>query len=151
MWSDSIYLVERAHLARLLAWGIGSVLAGTVLVLLLVMARRRRLPLLRGFGVATAAVGALQIGVALNGLRQLQFRDLAAFTHFDRMLWLNVGLDFGYLAAGAALALCGWMVGRSQGAIGAGTALLAQGVALLVLHGTTLASVSALAVRPSGL
>lgn len=149
MWSDSIYLVERAHLARLLAWGIGSALAGTALVLLLLV-MRRQLPLLRGFGIATACVGILNVALALNGLRRLDFRDLAAFTHFDRMLWMNVGLDFGYLATGATLALCGWMLGRSQAAIGTGTALLAQGVALLLLHANTLSSISSLAVGSGG-
>jgi len=145
MWSDLLYFAERAHFARVLAWGAGSVLAGTLILLFLVV-RRARSRLLLGFGVATAFWGAVQLGVALWSLRALQMRDLEGFTRFDRMLWLNLGLDAGVAAVGITLIATGWMLRRSEPLMGAGTATLVQGTAMLVLHGTTLSVLSRLAI-----
>ena len=132
MWADTLFLAERNHLLRLVAWGGASVLAGTALVLFLV-ARRVRSPLLQHFAIQTAAWGAIDLVIALVAWRGLEYRDLAGFTRLDRFLWLNVGLDVGYVAVGVTLALTGWKLARRLGLVGAGLGVVVQGLALLVL------------------
>ena len=65
--------------------------------------------------------------------RGLMLRDYAAATRLDRMLWLNLGLDAGYIGIGATLAIAGWTLGRRAAPVGAGIGILVQGCALLAL------------------
>ena len=51
----------------------------------------------------------------------------------DRFLWLSVGFDAGLVLTGAVLVGAGWATGRRLGMIGAGTAVVVQGVALAAL------------------
>jgi len=160
VWSDSLLLAERSHLIRLLAWGAGSVLAGgAILVVLLAGARRGRggggtaggrdvgtSPLLTHFAIQTAAWGAVDLALAASAWRGLAMRDLDGATKLDRLLWLNAGLDVGYVAVGVTLALAGWLLGRRVGAVGAGIGVVVQGAALLVLDAKLIAVIAALAV-----
>ena len=132
MWSDTLLALERAHLERLLWWGGASVVAG-LLLLGGLAARRAASPLLRHFAIQTAAWGAVGVALALSAWRGLQLRDHAAATTLDRLLWLNLGLDVGYVGIGATLALTGWLAGRRLGAVGAGLGVAIQGAALFVL------------------
>ena len=132
MWSDTLLLAERAHLVRLLAWGAASVLAGSAVGALLA-ARRIASPLLAHFAIQSAAWGAIDLLIAGIAWRGLAMRDVAGATRLDRLLWLNAGLDVGYVAVGATLAIAGWVHGRSLGAVGAGLGIVVQGIALLVL------------------
>lgn len=141
MWSDLLYLAERAHLGRMIAWGSVSLLAGTVIVLLVVARRRGESPLLLNFALVTGAWGLVCLAIGAVGLQSLEMRDLDAFTRYDRVLWLSVGLDIGVIAAGLALAGAGWMAGRSLKLLGAGAATTAQGLALLVLHSTAISTI----------
>lgn len=59
--------------------------------------------------------------------------DLQDAAQLDRFLWLNVGLDAGYVGIGATLAIAAWVLGRRWGGVGAGVAIVIQGLALLVL------------------
>lgn len=138
MWSDTLQAIERAHLLRVGAWGAASVLVGTLL-LALVAARRGRAPLLFQFALQTAAWGAVDVALAAWGLRALAPRDYAAATRLDRLLWLNAGLDVGYVAAGVTLATAAWTLGRRMGGVGAGLGVILQGVALLLLDVLALA------------
>ncbi|HEX8850914.1 MAG TPA: hypothetical protein VF761_15390 [Gemmatimonadaceae bacterium] len=131
MWSDLVLAAERAHLQRLMLWGGTSVVVG--ILLLLTVARPRRSALLFHFALQTAAWGAVDLALAASGVRGLAMRDLAAATRLDRFLWLNVGLDAGYVAVGVTLALSAWLLGRRLGGIGAGIAVVIQGLALLLL------------------
>lgn len=133
MWADTLLSAERAHLLRLLAWGVLGVLAGTA-VLAWLRACGRASVLLEHFAAQTAAWGAAELAVAAMGWRALAPRDLAAATRLDRLLWMNIGLDVGYVLAGATLAGVGWRVGRRFGAVGAGIGVVVQGSALLLLH-----------------
>ena len=152
MWSDSLLLAERAHLVRLLVWGVGSVVAGgAILVALLAVGRRRAAggavrasPLVTHFAVQTAAWGAIDLALAALAWRGLAMRDADAALRLDRMLWLNVGLDVGYVAVGVTLALTGWLLGRRLGAVGAGVGVVVQGAALLVLDAKFIAVIAAL-------
>jgi hypothetical protein len=131
MWADTLLAAERAHLIRLLVWGGASVLVGTALLAWL-RAGARRSRLLEQFGIQIAAWGVLDLARAALARSTLIPRDLAAATRLDRVLWLNIGLDIGYLLVGTALALTGWQVGRRLGLIGAGLGVVVQGIALMV-------------------
>jgi sulfite exporter TauE/SafE len=71
--------------------------------------------------------------VALSLLRSLALRDLSGATRLDRMLWMNIGLDAGYALVGITLVVVGWRVVRRLGLIGAGVAIILQGVALALI------------------
>jgi hypothetical protein len=133
MWSDTLLLVERAHLARLLAWGATSLIVGTALVALLAW-RRAGSPLLTHFGIQTAAWGALDVALAASAWRGLAERDASGAARLEHLLWFDVGLDTGCVAVGATLALAGWAMGRRLGAVGAGIGIAVQGLALVALH-----------------
>ena len=134
MFADTLLAFERAHLLRLFVWGGASVLAGTLL-LALVAARRSAgpAPLAWHFGVQTAAWGAIDLALAAWAWRGLALRDNAGARTLERVLWLNLGLDAGYVGVGVTLALTGWIVARRLGAVGAGAGVAVQGVALLLL------------------
>lgn len=132
MWADTLLATERAHLIRLIVWGGVSLLVGSALLGLLRM-RGHRSALLDHFGIQTAAWGALILALALAGLQRLELRDLAGATRLDRFLWLNIGLDTGYVMVGITLLVLGWRVTRRLGLVGAGLAVVVQGSALALL------------------
>lgn len=132
MWADTLLAVERAHLLRLVLWGSASLVLGATLLAFL-KARRQRSPLLQQFAIQTAAWGAIELGLAANGLRTLALRDLAGATRLDRFLWLNIGLDAGYVLVGITLLIAGWRIGRRPGLVGAGLGVVVQGTALAIL------------------
>jgi hypothetical protein len=72
------------------------------------------------------AFGAIALGT-------LATRDLAGATRLDRLLWLNVGLDAGYVLVGLTVLATGWRLGRRLGMVGAGLAIVVQGIALGLL------------------
>ncbi|MCY7377849.1 MAG: hypothetical protein LH467_00735 [Gemmatimonadaceae bacterium] len=132
MWADTLLAAEHAHVARLLAWGGGSVLVGSALLAWMYMGRRSS-ALLEHFGIQTAAWGAVELVIGAMAKASLVPRDLAAATRLDRFLWLNIGLDAGYLFVGVTLAAAGWTLGRRLGLVGAGVAVVIQGIALALL------------------
>lgn len=132
MWADALLVAERHHVLRLAVWGAACVLVGTLLVLALTV-RRVRSPLLLHFAIQTGAWGLVTLVIALVASRGLAYRDLDGFTRLDRFLWLNLGLDVGYVAVGVTLAVAGWRLGRRLGLVGAGAGVVVQGLALLVL------------------
>jgi hypothetical protein len=144
MWADTLLSAERAHLLRLLAWGALSVLVGTAL-LALVGGRGAReganagggdggTGLLRHFALQTVAWGVVEGAIAGLSLRAHVLRDYVAATRLDRVLWLNVGLDSGYIGMGVTLAIAAWTLGRRPAPLGAGIGIVVQGCALLALH-----------------
>jgi len=132
MWADTLQAVERAHLIRLMVWGGASLLVGSVLLGLMRL-RGHRSGLLEHFGIQTMAWGAIELALALTGIRRLELRDLAGATRLDRFLWLNIGLDVGYVMVGMTLLLIGWRMARRMGLVGAGMAVIVQGSALALL------------------
>jgi sulfite exporter TauE/SafE len=91
------------------------------------------LPLLRHFAIQTAAWGAINLAIVLWAQRGLKLRDYAGARQLDRILWLNLGLDVGYIAVGITLAVAGWVLGRRLGAVGAGIGIVVQGAVLFLL------------------
>jgi hypothetical protein len=133
VWSDTLFALERVHLLRLAAWGAACILVGTAL-LVFVTVRRLAAPLLFHFAVQCAAWGAAELALAGLALSALSERDFARAAQLAHRVWMESGLDIGYAAVGITLALCGWVMGRRLGAVGAGIAIVVQGLALLVLH-----------------
>lgn len=141
MFADSLFRAEQVHLLRMLSWAGLSILAGTTVALLLAI-RRVRSPLLAHFAAQMAAWGVVIGAIAAAEWRGLALRDLAGATRLDRLVWMNIGLDGGYVAVGATLALTGWFVAKRMSAVGAGVGIIAQGMALLVLHLQLAAAIS---------
>ena len=131
MWADTLLAAERAHLHQLLLWGGAS--CGIGVLLLLTAGRPRRSPIVFHFAAQSIAWGAVIFAVGISALQSLQLRNLAGATRLDRFLWLNLGLDTGYVAVGTAIALCAWFLGRRYGGVGAGVAIIVQGLALAVI------------------
>ena len=102
--------------------------------LLFIAARRpSRSPIVFHFAVQSIAWGAAILAVGASGLHSLELRDLASATRLDRFLWLNLGLEIGYVAVGMASAASAWLLGRRYGGVGAGVAIVVQGLALAVI------------------
>jgi hypothetical protein len=141
MYGDTLQLFERAHLLRLLAWGAASVLAGTALLAWLRVISRES-ALLKHFAIMSAAWGVLDLVVGLILSTQLTIRDVAGATRLDRLLWLNIGLDAGYVLVGLTLVAIGWKIGRRLGLVGAGIAVVVQGFALALLDLVLAAQIS---------
>lgn len=134
---------ERAHLARLGVWAGTNIVAGGAL---LALARPETSPLpapataLEGFAVQSIAWGTVNLTIAGLGLASapvfVTSRDdaLAAEDDLGKVLWLNVGLDAGYMMAGGALwgaSLAGAAPAEQWRSHGAG--IVTQGLGLAVL------------------
>jgi hypothetical protein len=132
VWADSLLDAERQHLLRLLLWAGLSVLAATMLAVTLA-ARRVRSPLLKHFALQMLVWGLVFGTIAAVEIGHLHRRDLSGAVRLDRILWMNIGLDAGYVAVGAVWALSGRALARSMAAVGGGTAIVVQGLALLVI------------------
>jgi hypothetical protein len=132
MWADTLLALERGHLLRLLVWALTSILVGTA-VMAWSIVRRQDAPMLRHFAIQMAAWGAVDAAIVAWGWQGLALRDFAAAQRLVNFLWLNTGLDVGYIAVGVTLALLGWRWGQRLGAIGAGLGVIVQGLALTLL------------------
>jgi hypothetical protein len=119
-------------LLRLLLWSGLSVLGATA-VATMTAARRVRSPLLQHFASQMAAWGVVVGVIAGIGLRTLELRDVSGATRLERLAWMNIGLDVGYVAVGLVLAVCAWTIARRMAPIGAGVAIVVQGMALLLI------------------
>lgn len=133
--------LEHGHLVRLAVWALGSIVMGAVM---LGWAPRGSAPgLWKHAGIQSVAWGAVDLLIAGFALFGLAPRDLTGAIALDRFLWLNIGLDVGYAMVGATLIAFGARAPRRPGLIGAGAAIVAQGLALAVLD----AYLSAVIVR----
>lgn len=131
-WADALLDAERLHLLKLSAWAALSVVAGTALVTVL-RVRRATSPLLTHFAIQCIAWGVIDLAIVLWARQGLALRDLAGAVALDRFVWLNVGLDLGYVLVGLTLALTAWRLGRRLGLVGAGCGVVVQGLALTLL------------------
>jgi len=132
MWADTLLAAERAHLLRLAIWGGANMVVGGALLVLLLL-RRERSSLLEQFGIQTVGWGTVDLVLALARRHGLALRDLAGATRLDRFLWLNIGVDAGYVMVGLTLFVIGWRVARRPGLVGAGLGVIVQGTGLAVL------------------
>ncbi len=131
-WADTLLQVEQLHVLKLMVWAGFSILTGSALLAIL---RFRRIdsPLLAHFAIQQIAWGAVDVAIALWARTGLALRDLESAVALDRFVWFNVGLDLGYVAVGATLAILGWRTTVRLGLVGAGLGVVVQGLALAVL------------------
>ena len=140
------------HLARLAGWGAASVVGGAAVA---AVGQATADPVLRGIGTQSAAWGAINLaicgGAALfpaqqSGDRAQAFADEDAL---GDLLWLNLGLDVGYVMAGGALVLTSLLLPArattplgpleaSAEARGHGIGVMLQGAGLFVLDAVAL-------------
>lgn len=132
-WADALLAAERVAITKLAFWALASILAGSLL-LAAIRIRATATPLLLHFGIQLVAWGVVEGAWAFWSRRGLVLRDLGGAVALDRAVWLHVGLDIGTVAVGAAIAICGWRLGRRLAAVGAGLAVALQGAALALLH-----------------
>ena len=78
-------------------------------------------------------MGYRELALALWAWRGLTPRNYAGAQQLVNFLWLNAGLDAGYVMLGATLALAAWRLGPRPAAIGAGIGIILQGLALFLL------------------
>jgi hypothetical protein len=89
--------------------------------------------MLKHFAIQTAAWGAVNGLIAAWAWRGLALRDFAGAQKLVNFLWLNTGLDVGYAAVGFTMALLASRWGPKPGVLGAGVAVVVQGLALALL------------------
>lgn len=138
----SLLVLEQEHLDRLTVLAVASIAIGLAMFAWH-RSRRGGRPFVQHFGIQSAAWGAVDLAIVWWAARGLAERDLEGALALDRVLWLNIGLDLGYAMVGATLVLCGWRLGRKLGLVGAGAAIIVQGIALAALD----AQLSAALVR----
>jgi hypothetical protein len=132
VWADTLLRAEQQHLLRLLLWAGLSIVAATGLAAFVTL-RRIRTPFLTHFAIQLAAWGAAIGVIAAFGWHGAHFRDVSGAARLERLLWMNIGLEIGYVAVGVALAVSGWMLARRMSVVGAGMGIVIQGLALLVI------------------
>ena len=132
MYADTLMDLERGHLLRLGVWALLSVVLGALL-LGLIYWRKAGAPFLRHFAIQLLAWGVIDAALVGWGWKNLAYRDYDGAMQLQKFLWLNVGLDAGYVGVGITLALAGWWLGKRLGALGAGVGVMVQGFALFVL------------------
>ena len=108
----------------------------------MIAVRRARSPLLAHFALQMAIWGVALAVIAAIDWRGLHVRDLSGATHLDRMLWLNIGFDCGFVGMGAVLAACARFLTRNAAALGAGVGIMVQGLALLLIDLQLAAAIS---------
>ncbi|HEY1099016.1 MAG TPA: hypothetical protein VGF99_08805 [Myxococcota bacterium] len=135
---------ESDHLKRLGLWGASNVVAGAGLLALGspgVSPLEAPPPALRGFGIQSLGWGAVNLAIAGIGLvggaadtALTREEALAAEDDNGKVLWVNVGLDVGYMMAGGVLIAAG--ASGAQPAVdwtAHGAGVVTQGLGLLVL------------------
>jgi hypothetical protein len=132
VWADTLFRAEQQHLLRLLLWSGLSIIAATIVVVLLA-GRRIHSPLLRQFAIQMGLWGTVFGAIGAVRWAGLHVRDLSSAARLERLVWLNVGLDAGYVFAGLTLAASAWVLARRPGPVGAGVGIVVQGLALLVI------------------
>lgn len=132
---ENFFVYQRRALRPLLTWGVGSSLAGALLMLL-------PRPFWRQFGLQSVGWGVVNVLLAIAGRRRALLRaealasqaidESAATGEAERLralLLFNTGLDLLYVAGGL------WAAGgpaEKAGRRGAGLAMTVQGLFLLV-------------------
>ena len=101
--------------------------------MVMLVTRRAQSRLLQHFAIQMAAWGAaigVFAGVSWAGLH---IRDLSGATRLERFVWMCTGVDIGVIAVGVTLAIAGYAMARSAATLGAGTAIVIQGLSLFLL------------------
>jgi hypothetical protein len=141
MFADTLLQAEQMHLFRLIVWGGGSIVTGTVVFVLLAW-RRPATTMLRHFGLQMVIWGVVELMYVAWAWHGLAMRDVAGATRLDRLVWLNLGLDVGVVGMGTVTAAIGWANDRRLSLLGSGVGIVLQGVALFLINAQLAASIS---------
>jgi hypothetical protein len=109
-----------------------SIIAATAVAAMLVV-RRVRSPFLVQFAGQMAIWGLVVGAIAAIEWHTARLRDVSGAARLERMLWMNIGFDAGYIAVGVALACSAWYLARRLAVVGAGIGVIVQGLALLLI------------------
>jgi hypothetical protein len=90
--------------------------------------------MLRHFALQSVAWGVVVGAIAAIGFKNVALRDVSGAARLERLVWMNVGLDVGYVAVGATLAAVAWLLARRMSLVGAGIGVIVQGLALLLIE-----------------
>jgi hypothetical protein len=132
MWSDTLQTLERAHLTALAVWGSASLAIGLLLLLPLLI-RRARAPIIAQFALQCALWGSIELAWVLAARTQVPLRDYASALQLAGSLWLVIEMAAAGVVIGATLAWGGWAFGRRLTFVGSGMGIAVQSAALLVL------------------
>lgn len=129
---------REAHLWRVTAWGGANLLMGIGLMAATDFSLQ---PGWRGFGIQAAAWGAINLGIVawafaagFDAPAGTLAGALAAEDAYGNILLVNLGLNVGYMAVGAALAFAsGHGIAHGRTVRGHGLGLVFQGLGLLAL------------------
>lgn len=132
MWADSLQAFEEQHLLQLIAWGVASVLIGTLLLLALSLRKMRAL-LVSWFATQCVLWGVAELAWGAFAYRDVPLRDFEGAASLARQLWVAIGLEAGGILVGLTLAIGGWTYVRRLGIVGAGIGIIVQASALMVL------------------
>lgn len=141
MFADTLLRAEQLHLFRLLVWGGGSIIVGTLMFVILAW-RRPSTTMLRHFGVQMVVWGVIELAYVFWAWHGLGLRDVSGATRLDRMLWLNLGLDLGAVGIGASIAILGWLNGKRLGLLGSGVGIVIQAAVIFLINVQLAASIS---------
>jgi hypothetical protein len=141
VWADLVLRAERQHAVELLAWAALSLVMATT-SFVVTRGRRGQLALVGGFA-SQLAFWAVVVGVVgAIELQRLTMRDLSSATRLERLTWARAGFDVGIVGMGAVLGGVSRVLARSQRGLGAAAAIIAQGLALLVIDLRLIAVIS---------
>jgi hypothetical protein len=132
VWSDTFLHAERQHELRLLLWAALSIVAATAIPAVITV-RRTRSALLSHFALQMAVWGLVIGALAALKWNGLHLRDVSGAARAERLLWMKIGFDAGFVGIGCVLALCGRILARSTAAVGAGVGVVVQGLGLLLI------------------
>lgn len=131
MSSETVFVLERAHVLGIALLGALSVLFGVV-VAAYAIRRKARARLLWHFTVQTAGWGIAELGLATFWWYRLGQRDYSGMVRLLMLVRVGAMAELCGMAIGATLALGGWFASRSD-ALGAGLGIVVQCAALLGL------------------
>ena len=133
-WADSLLALERLYYLKIIIWGALSILGGSGVITGLLVSRTES-RLVRWFAQVTLISGVLAVLAGVWMRHGAGLRDLTAAISLDRWLWFGIGLDTGLVLTGFVLAVCGTRASADwrPGMVGAGIAVIVQGLALALL------------------
>jgi hypothetical protein len=135
--SQAFMTLQRRAMWTLGGWAVGNLAAGPALAAVTSGSARQFWVMSAGWNVVNLAIAgwALTAGRPDPAEWQTLMDVEQAQGAFRRLLWINAGLDVGYVATGAWLASRGARTGSDR-QLGFGRAVMVQGVFLLVFDTT---------------
>jgi hypothetical protein len=126
--SEKTFLLTHQHLIKLGIWAIFSIVSSLV-----ILWKGYKNHFWQNFGLQFLVWGLIDGIIVAIGLRDTTRLDITGIIGLREFLWLNEGLDIGYVAVGITLFLVGKHANYSAKLVGAGSSVFIQGAVLLLL------------------